>query len=112
MNDRAYRRANSQTQMLELTDTELAVEVSRSLSSPRTVDDSFTLHAPLELLARLALLPVVDPSGREMARRRMVSLATNYESQGERCSTRPHRIRGPLRGSGIEREGRRKSWIP
>ena len=40
-----------------------------------------------------------------------------YRSPGSgACSvgrnTRPHHIREPLRGSGTEREGRRKPWIP
>lgn len=48
---------------------------------------SFVLHAPLELLARLALLPYVTPRGRHMARVRIVSLAAGYASSGERLSS-------------------------
>ncbi|MCH7789954.1 MAG: hypothetical protein IH940_11020, partial [Acidobacteria bacterium] len=61
--------------LLELTDADLAFEVSTLLSPPRTIDNSFTLHAPLELLARLALLPLVHPEQRAAARRRFVILA-------------------------------------
>src|SRR5438067_5421062 len=43
---------------------------------------SFVLHAPLELLARAALLPYVAPSGRELARRRIAVLAERYEASG------------------------------
>lgn len=43
---------------------------------------SFVLHAPLELLARAALLPWIDPSARVAARRRIVALAVAYEAAG------------------------------
>lgn len=44
---------------------------------------SFVLHAPLELLARAALLPSVAPSSRGAARARIATLAEQYERSGE-----------------------------
>src|SRR5690242_17425726 len=41
--------------------------------------DSFLLHAPLELLARVALLQQVAPADRETARKRIVWLAARHE---------------------------------
>ncbi len=43
--------------------------------------DSFILHAPLEVLARAALLPWVAPEGRALARLRLVAVATQFEAQ-------------------------------
>ena len=45
--------------------------------------DSFVLHAPLELLARAALLSRVEPSGRDRARERVVWLADRYAGAGD-----------------------------
>lgn len=44
--------------------------------------DSFVLHAPLELLARGALLPHVVPAARSAARRRIALLAERYATAG------------------------------
>ncbi len=43
---------------------------------------SFVLHAPLELMARSALLPYVDDAGRRRARLRIASLAAVYQASG------------------------------
>ncbi len=43
---------------------------------------SFVLHAPLELMARSALLPSVAVAGRAEARRRIMVLAAGYQSCG------------------------------
>jgi hypothetical protein len=43
---------------------------------------SFVLHAPLELMARGALLPYVDDAGRRRARLRIASLAAAYQASG------------------------------
>ncbi len=42
---------------------------------------SFTLHAPLELLARYGLLPLVEPGQREAARLQMVASAARYQAE-------------------------------
>lgn len=53
--------------------------------SPAT---SFVLHAPLELLARVALLPRVAPEWRRTARVRILSLVSGYEQAGDRLRPR------------------------
>src|SRR5688572_901962 len=52
--------------------------------------DSFVLHAPLELLARAALLPHVAPAGRARARKRIVVLAERYDAAGPSVGHPPH----------------------
>ena len=44
-----------------------------ALAVPRTELNSFTLHAPLELLARAELLPLVDDAARDRARLRVAT---------------------------------------
>ena len=63
----------------QLSDVELARRVGQIVSIPCEGIISFTLHAPLELLARQALLPLVEPGGRESARIQMVASASVYE---------------------------------
>jgi hypothetical protein len=64
----------------EISDTNLCQQVAAIVSSPPKNDNSFTLHAPLELLARYGLLPLVDPPERNQARLRMVASAAFFES--------------------------------
>jgi hypothetical protein len=45
--------------------------------------DSFVLHAPLELLARAALLPWVAPEGKRAAQLRLLTLLDEFESWTE-----------------------------
>ncbi|MDG2026502.1 MAG: hypothetical protein P8J50_05295 [Acidimicrobiales bacterium] len=66
-----------------LSDGELIETVSRALTVDRTVDNSFVLHFPLELLARADLLDRVSPSARSRVRERLVSLATLHGSSGD-----------------------------
>ena len=69
-----------------LSDVALAERAAAVLAVPRAevVGDrfSFVLHAPLELLARVALLPLVEPSARPLARRRVALLAELYAESG------------------------------
>lgn len=69
-----------------LDDQRLVEHAARAIGVPRreVVDGrhSFVLHAPLELLARAALLPLVLPAHRDRARRRIVALAERYETSG------------------------------
>src|SRR5437762_5598532 len=44
--------------------------------------DSFVLHAPLEVLARVLLLPLVRPSAAAQARARLEWVAAKYERAG------------------------------
>ena len=71
-----------------LPDRELAARVARAVAVPR-VDpaDSFVLHAPLELAARVALLPSVLPEAREAARLRIFAVADQYEAFGPPVAT-------------------------
>lgn len=69
-----------------LDDQRLVEHAARVIGVPRreVVDGrfSFVLHAPLELLARAALLPHVLPTHRDRARQRIVALADGYEASG------------------------------
>ena len=77
-----YQRRN----LSELSDERLVQAVAGIIGVPRkelpAERYSFALHAPLELMARGALLPYVEPSSREPARVRIASLAANYEASG------------------------------
>jgi hypothetical protein len=70
----------------ELDDHRLVEAVASVIGVPRdrytAGEDSFVLHAPLELLARAALLPYVAPDARTGARRRIVAIAARYEAAG------------------------------
>ena len=63
-------------------DADLIARVAERVQVPREGHaDSFILHAPLEVLARAALLPWVAPEGRAVARLRLVAVATQFEAQ-------------------------------
>lgn len=67
-----------------LSDAALVSAVAAAIAAPkREADTSFLTHAPLELLARAALLPVVEPKAREAARRRIAAIAADYAKAGE-----------------------------
>lgn len=67
----------------QVSDVRLVAQVGEVLAVPRTDQaDSFVLHAPLELVARSALLPYVQPAHREQARRRITAIADEYEDFG------------------------------
>src|SRR5215217_3421143 len=62
-------------------DRRLAAEVAEVVAVPKEAPaDSFVLHAPLELLGRVGLLPAVRPDAREGARQRLVWLAAAHGS--------------------------------
>jgi hypothetical protein len=64
-------------------DRRLAAEVAEVVAVPKELPaDSFVLHAPLELLARVGLLRAVRPEAREAARQRLVWLAATYAAAG------------------------------
>lgn len=78
--DSVLRRAHD-LHLDERTDAELVAWAAESVSTPRRDPaDSFVLHAPLELLARAALLPFVTPARRPIARLRLVALVDAYEA--------------------------------
>lgn len=63
-------------------DAELVRLIGDRVQIPRAEPaNSFILHAPLELLARAALLPWVAADGRELARLRLASLLAQFESE-------------------------------
>ena len=65
------------------TDRQLVSDATRHIGVPRTdvapEQESFVLHAPLELLARSTLLAAVAPTERALARRRITMLLSGYE---------------------------------
>ncbi|HYF46215.1 MAG TPA: hypothetical protein VD926_08400, partial [Acidimicrobiales bacterium] len=66
-----------------LTDAQLTDAVAARLTRPKADGvTSFTLHAPLELLARTALLPLVEPTARDAARDRLAWLGDAYAEAG------------------------------
>ena len=63
----------------EISDATLAARTADLIAVPRLAEaNSFVLHAPLELLARTALLPYVDPASRHHARDRISEIAASY----------------------------------
>jgi hypothetical protein len=65
-------------------DTDLVAFVADRVRVPRAEPaDSFVLHAPLEVLARTALLPWVAPEGVRAARLRLLTLLDEFESWAE-----------------------------
>lgn len=65
--------------MLSLSDAELVAACAQVVSVPRSdPEDSFTLHAPLELIARSALLPLVAEAARPGARSLIARIAERY----------------------------------
>jgi hypothetical protein len=64
-----------------LSDAELCRQASAIIARPPVKGgSSFTLHAPLELLARYGLLPLVDPQERTLARLQLIASAATFES--------------------------------
>jgi hypothetical protein len=64
-----------------ISDAELLQAACRTLSIPRSGEaNSFTLHAPLELMARAQLLPLVSARWRESARQRIVRIAATWSA--------------------------------
>jgi hypothetical protein len=66
----------------ELSDAELFDQVCPIVARPPVRGlTSFTLHAPLEVMARYGLMRLVEPSDRELARLQMVASAAVYGHQ-------------------------------
>ena len=63
---------------------------------------SFVLHAPLELLARAALLPLVALADRDAARRRIAVLVAGYEDSGPPVGDPPVRRYGTVEEGATE----------
>lgn len=70
-----------------LSDAELVRGVAQAIARPKRARfDSFTIHAPLELLARAELLPRVSPAARGAVRLRIAAIAAEY-AEGEEIET-------------------------
>jgi hypothetical protein len=66
----------------DLSDTEIFDQVCSIVARPPVRGlTSFTLHAPLEVMARYGLMRLVEPSDRELARLQMVASAAVYGHQ-------------------------------
>jgi hypothetical protein len=75
----------------DLSDAQLFDRAASVVSVPRRpVANSFVLHAPLELMARRLLLPLVPPRARRAARERLLWVAARYEHAGEPIEIERH----------------------
>jgi hypothetical protein len=63
----------------DLSDGQLFERAASAVSQPKDTANSFILHAPLELMARRLLLPLVAPHLRRAARERISWVAATYE---------------------------------
>jgi hypothetical protein len=64
----------------------LVLDAVERVSVPRAAPaDSFVLHAPLELMARVGLLPFVRPDEREPALAALRDMVERYEASGPAC---------------------------
>src|SRR5512135_3680593 len=71
-----------------LSDEQLFAVAARVVSIPkREPADSFVLHAPLELLARRALLQAVEPDRRTAVREQIIRVAARYERAAQPVDT-------------------------
>jgi len=86
--DQAVRDRYTRDGHDQRSDAALVGHVARRLAVPRLDPaDSFVLHAPLELAARAALLPFVEPRRRHDARLRLITLAEGFEQSGPPLTT-------------------------
>lgn len=74
--------------LVRWSDDELVGAVSACLARPKVAPaDSFVLHAPLELLARAALLDLLPIDRREAARIGLTRLVATYTAAGEELAS-------------------------
>jgi hypothetical protein len=74
----------------DLSDAQLFDLAARVIAVPRRPEaNSFVLHAPLELMARRLLLPLVPPARQRAVRERMLWVASSYESAAESADPPP-----------------------
>lgn len=73
-----------------LSDMELVQLVASAVARPREAEaTSFVLHAPLELMARSALLPFVSADQRTLARQHILNVAVEYEAADDPADLEP-----------------------
>lgn len=71
-----------------ISDARLVAAAVAAITPPKlAAPSSFVLHAPLELLARAALLPHVAPEARGPARRQIAAVAVRYALAGAEVDT-------------------------
>lgn len=68
----------SARQLDQISDAELYRQITQIVAPPRRRGTSFSIHAPLEVMARYGLLPLVEPTRRSLARLQLVATATMY----------------------------------
>lgn len=79
--DQVQATTDSTTYHNQISDASLTADAADQIAVPRQASaNSFVLHAPLELLARTALLPYVDPASRQQARERIAEIAAAFAS--------------------------------
>ncbi len=92
----------------QMSDSDLLRAATELLVVPhREPADSFTLHAPLELMARAQMLPAVSQDRREAARQRIAHIATTWARTGTPATTEEAKpVEKPLDAlAGALREG-------
>ncbi len=88
--DAAAPDAWTRSPLSQVRDATLANFVAAAIAAPkRSASSSFLTHAPLELTARLRLLPMLAPAARDQARRRIAAIAGDYARAGEEVETPP-----------------------
>jgi hypothetical protein len=70
-----------------LSDYLLFVHAAEIIGQPKGKPDSFELHAPLELMARYRLLPLVSPAERKLARLQILATTALYQSRSSSIPT-------------------------
>lgn len=76
----------NQPHVQTLDDASLVARTAQQLV-PSEVESSFLIHAPLELLARSALLPLVPEEHRQAARERIVAIGERYQREFHPAAT-------------------------
>ena len=74
--------------LARISDARLVAAAVAAITPPKlATSSSFVLHAPLELLARAALLAHVTPDARDPARRQIAAVAVRYAHAGAEVDT-------------------------
>ncbi len=89
-----------------LSDAELLGAAVQVIGKPKLELDSFLVHAPLEVMARHSLLPLVSPGDRDLARIQIVATAAHYEAESETAPV-PGRKLAPMSAAAAMAELRR-----
>jgi hypothetical protein len=66
----------------QLSDHFLFTQAAEIISKPKDNLNSFDLHAPLELMARYRLLPLVNPEEKHLARIQILATTAVYQNRG------------------------------